>query len=635
MVTEHNSSMQCSVSIDFGRWVDYPLVKTKFGVFNSGIVRLPRYERDKKFLAEVKPESLRIDLGWGTSWIGWPVDPITGSQEAMQYEFSEMDGIARVLNDAGVLAYWSYCYTPLPLQQPPGEWRSVPSSMEQWGEILRTFAKHYKECSREYRVGYHEVHNEPDNPGVFFLGAIEDYLEMYRTGSLGIRSGDADAVVGGPALAFSPDWIKPFLNYVVQHQLPLDFFSFHWYGVHNWENRTLGETICLVREHFASRPEFATTELHLNEFNSLPVDYPKGGFQEKYASAALLLRDFKYLLEQPDITRIHWAQFMDSGYGNFSGMISDDGHVKAVYNAYKLYTRMPVDRCAVDISDAQGIDAMASRDAHTCCVVMWNDSEVTREIRLILKNLPFKSGTALVFRIDMDHASWGDNPANEALAPVETTEWNAENGLSRTVSIAPHSVIFVELNEELTLKESTVQSVAEVVRVLHYYSDRTSHAYAEFDKNTWIARLGMVDETTALAVIGALTYALPADLTVIVDIDGYFQPNNGALLGIRVDFAVNDVFVSSVLYYHSEPRTGAPTKTESVLNWGTRRQVDQWFPFSDTGRTGPVHLELRESAPDEWSGHAIVSFLMQNTGSGTRARIGVRKTNTTSYTNSL
>src|SRR3954468_10469094 len=103
------------VTADFAVEVDYPLVKSKFGVFNSGIVPAARYERDAKLHGEVRPDSLRIDLGWGGHWAGWTKEPITGDARAPRFEFAETDRIADALRGQDVLPYWSYCYVPNPL----------------------------------------------------------------------------------------------------------------------------------------------------------------------------------------------------------------------------------------------------------------------------------------------------------------------------------------------------------------------------------------------------------------------------------------------------------------------------------------------------------------------------------------
>ena len=63
-------------------------------------------------------------------------------------------------------------------------------------------AAHYRAFPGGNPVGYQEVGNEPDNRD-FFIGGRDAYLNLYRLGSKAIRDGDPDAVVGGPALAFS------------------------------------------------------------------------------------------------------------------------------------------------------------------------------------------------------------------------------------------------------------------------------------------------------------------------------------------------------------------------------------------------------------------------------------------------
>src|SRR5689334_11272597 len=50
------------ITADFAATADYPLSKTKFGVYNSGLVPLSHYERDSALFDEIKPNSLRIDL---------------------------------------------------------------------------------------------------------------------------------------------------------------------------------------------------------------------------------------------------------------------------------------------------------------------------------------------------------------------------------------------------------------------------------------------------------------------------------------------------------------------------------------------------------------------------------------------
>ena len=54
------------VNVNFGVKVVPSLFK-KFAMFNSGLVPMLRYRRDKGLINELKPESLRIDLSIGKS----------------------------------------------------------------------------------------------------------------------------------------------------------------------------------------------------------------------------------------------------------------------------------------------------------------------------------------------------------------------------------------------------------------------------------------------------------------------------------------------------------------------------------------------------------------------------------------
>jgi len=181
----------------------------------------------------IRPESLRIDLSIGKT-SGWSREIVTGTLDKLQYNFSEIDELSMLLNDRNILPYWSFCYTPIPLQI-NGNWKSGPSDLNKWKEVHTEFSRHFKE--RGIRIGYYEIYNEPDLGDVFFTGRWEDYLQMYKYGVQGIKEGDPDAVVGGPAIAYI-EWLQPkklnqFLDFVTSESLPLDFFSLSRQQDHN------------------------------------------------------------------------------------------------------------------------------------------------------------------------------------------------------------------------------------------------------------------------------------------------------------------------------------------------------------------------------------------------------------------
>lgn len=614
-----------NVTADFGATVDYPLIKTKFPVYNSGIVGLEHYRRDIHLFEEVKPESLRLDMAWGAKWAEWEKDIVSGTLDNLQYDFSEVDELIHLLRAKNVLPYWSYCYQFTPLQR-DGDWRSAPSDFIVWQEVMRVLSQHF--IASGTRVGYHEIYNEPDlfddqkNEKIFFLGTKEDYFKMYLLGAPIVKQGDPDAMVGGPALAFvtqEHSWIYDFLDSVTEHDLPLDFFSFHHYATAG-----LAQSVTKVRDAFAQRSNFHTTELHLNEYNSYPIDYSEGGTQDRYGLASALLNDFSYFLTQPYLTKISWAQFMDSGQGNYSGMISIGGHRKALFNAYKIYKSMPVDRCQVTIVGAEGVGGMASSDAHTASLILWNRSGSEQTVHVDLTNIAFPQGTFQVYRIDADHSSWGDNPANEMLTACESSPNHNTNDLTWSGSIPDDGIVYLEMQDGTELSELVPVRVGDVVRVLHYYPDRTKTSYSDFDKDTWIARLGMAQEQWADEEVGVTAENLPAALSIQVTVDGLLKKlDENSLLGLRIDYRVAENYTQSVLF-HGPYKGGHDLYSEqrsAPMPWGTRQQADHVIQVPDLAE---FEITLASYAPENWSGRAQITVIMQNAGVSTRAKVVIR-----------
>lgn len=608
---------------DFGQSADYPITKTKFAIFNSCIVPLSTYERDAEFFGIAKPESLRIDLGWGTDWAGWSRQPIEGAANAPEYHLEEMDAIAAILNKHGVLPYWSYCYTPTPVQDPPGDWRSVPKDMAQLARILGDVARHYRDLRGSNPVGYHEVFNEPDNAD-FTVGDMNDYFSMYEHGSVAIRENDPEGLVGGPALAFTYSWIDPFIDLVAAKNLPFDYFSTHVYGT-NDAFSSLDRMLDTSRDSLDRYPQLSTVELHLNEFNSYVIDYPIDGTQQKHRLAAAFLRDMDHLLARPELTLVHWAQFLDSGSGNYSGMISIDGHRKAVFNAAEIYARLPVDRVLLDMDTTLDVGGMAGVEDHRAGLVIWNLAPGKKDISLGLENLPFAKGTIREYRIDAEHSSWGDGTPAEDLEMARIEQAVDLSNMTWTTTVGGGGVLYLEIDDAVDTPEAKLVSLGRWVRTLHYYPDRTTTAYADFDKKTWTFRLGSVDDAQADLEIGITAEDLPEDLVVSVEIDGEPQRlSANSLLGLRVDYFNGADYAASVLVHG--PYAGGSDlygdSRDASMPWGTGTTPDHVLSVDDFGA---FVFSLKENAPSEWNGRVQITAIMHAIGANIRTRIQLRR----------
>ena len=57
------------------------------------------------------------------------------------------------------------------------------------------------------------------------------------------------------------------------------------------------------------------------------------------------------------------------------------------------------------------------------------------------------------------------------------------------------------------------------------------------------------------------------------------------------------------------------------MPWGTKRQADQAVAVANVAS---FEIRPKEYAPADWSGRAQVTFILQNSGPGTRAKFTVR-----------
>ncbi len=366
---------RAAIRIDPAHAADFPLSKERIAVYNSGLVPIERYRRDAARIAATAPESLRIDLGWGAEWMPWTRDVVdVGTDGQLSFDFRETDDIARLLTDAGTRPYWSYCYVPEAARPVGGDWRTMAADDSIWVRTVRAYVDGMRE--RKVSVGYHEVYNEPDlrdertGEATFYTGGLDDYLDLYRATATAIRAADPTARVGGPALAVTAahaDWLEAFCRMVVDERLPLDFLSFHHYGHFGLES-----TLRIVRDTVARHRELRDVELHLNEYNAFSIDYPRYGLQDTHLLAATFAAELPRLLAQRDLTRTHWAQYLDSGEGNFSGMVDIDGRPKPIFAVYDFYQRMPIDRIRCVVDGPPGVGALASTGGSATAALVWN-----------------------------------------------------------------------------------------------------------------------------------------------------------------------------------------------------------------------------------------------------------------------
>jgi len=591
-------------TVEFRRWADPPLVKTRFGVYQTPLARLPRLLRSCRLLREVGVQDLRYEVGWGKP-DALACSQVYGTAAQLRYDFVPIDALVAELKGNGVrpLLAIGYCPDPLKRRAEWSAWKDMPSDLEAWEEVVRQYAGHLRGSAGPSAPLY-EVWNEPDlPPQVFFTGTPDDYGALYAGAARGIREGDGDALVGGPAAA----WDLRFLN--AMRGSPMDFASIHAYG-------NFPVQLGMIRDALRDRPDLPILLTEYASYASFPPDGP----HSRHQAAALFFRDVQGMLRYPDLAKVYWAQWLDAGDGPGMGLVTWDGHRKAIFNALKLYSMMPVDRCAVIPDGSNGIGVMASADDRSAAVVIWNEQQADRTVTLRLRDLPFRAGKEELYRIDAQHASYVDNPTSEMLEPTETQLFRRAGVLSRTLSIPGESVVFLRLLPSRPLPAPVLPSPGTYVRTHYWFADRASPAYADFDPRTWTARLGMGDRETGTALIAVVMDDPAPTLVLRVKRDGPFaRIDRHSLFGVRIDFRSHDGRYGQSALVHGglyDPLGDAS------LPWGTRAAPSRVLHLAGLSTGRPVTLSLKRVAPADWDGtRVIISFILRDAGRNSRARI--------------
>lgn len=446
---------------------------------------------------------------------------------------------------------------------------------------------------------------------------------MYKAAVEGILAANPDATIAGPASAPELVWHRSFPEFIAGEKLPMDAFTFHHYGSAELALNSIDKVTASL-DRFS---HFKTTSMVMDEWHSADLIEPwcrDDDVRSTYEGASQILHDFSVLLTRPELTSVSWAWYMDPDRAKATcmGLISGDGHRKAVFNAWKIYGNMPVDRKKV--KSIGPLEAMASSDEHTIGVVIWNPDPYRRRIDVHLGNIPFDRGNVRIYRIDTLNASWGDGGEEnlipvESFAGVELSNWDWLDHI-----IPEHGIIYIEADDNTGLSELTPVNVTRVIKVNHYYPERGTTSYADFDRKTWIARLGMGDDANADQEIGVLADSLPDILNAKVFVEGSLQKTDpNSILGIRVDYQTGGIYSRSVLFHG--PITGIDlydATRNADFPWGTRKTAEKVIAVKNMAE---FQIPLQEYSPDGWKGKAHISFIMQNAGPGTRAKIVLRK----------
>lgn len=611
---------QIKAEADFSKWIEYPLVK-KIGVYQTPLTSERWLARDLPKMSELEARVMRYEIAWGKKVYGYP--SISGTKEKLKFDFSGIDFFCDQVKMFAPTMILSHCYCP-EIIQPCSEWscwQQPPTDYFVWARINKRFSQHWKE--KGYSNHYIEVWNEPDLTNVFFLGTKEDYFKIYEYAAPAIREGDPDVKIGGPASA-KDTWHDDFVKFAKEKKLPLDFISGHAYGPINWQLDAMRRAL----EHLGdNRVEMLMTEYSPYEGKDMGV----GGKVERAEAAMTFFNALPTFLSYTDLAYVTWAQYIDPGdpytettfelgKGDKMGLIdANNGCRKALFNAFKLYGWMPVDR--YDFHVEHPLRGMASADKNCISAVIWNPKDEAYPLHLKLNNIPFTEGVMEIYHIDQSHNSWFE-VGRDDLVPSRITNVRLKRGIIKIADeIQGKGVFFVRIVSDKTRMHLPKNKLAKIIRTHQWYEERSNAAaYALFDAETWTAHLSMNEQEDGWAIVGVTAENLPEKLQVSsMTNHGLFDRGDNSTLNVRIDYqATSGEYVKSVLYhgglYHVN-RKPSP-------RWGTQKMPDEIVAVPDFN---DFVINLKEHQPADFSGRTIVTFDMACVGKNAKVNIRINR----------
>jgi xylan 1,4-beta-xylosidase len=298
-------------------------------------------------------------------------------------------------------------------------WAYPPRDYEKWGELVYQWVRH---CAERYgreeaSSWYWEVWNEP-NIG-YWKGTPEEYHKLYDYAADAVKRALPEARIGGPhstgpGSERAAEFLSAFLEHVLRGKnyatgqigSPLDYVGFHAKG----RPAVVGEHVQMGIQHqlrdiargfeiVASFPELKGRPIIIGESDpegcaacSMRL-HPQNGYRNgtMYSSYTAAAFARKYDLAARHGVNfegaVTWAfEFEDQRYFDGFRDLATNGIDKPVLNVFRMFGMMGRERVAAKssgaadldtmvengVKDAPDINGLASRDARSIAVMVWN-----------------------------------------------------------------------------------------------------------------------------------------------------------------------------------------------------------------------------------------------------------------------
>jgi len=385
--------------------VDYQAVQGEISKGLSGLMADPLGHGYEFVTPDNVLGTKYVRIGWGGD-IGfylnpWPAEGV--------YDWENLDHFLDKLSGKGYNILFPFAFTPKWLwpDRPdvndyfPERWFKYykkgytlpPTFLEKYEELVYQTVKHLL-IDKGYNIEFEGL-NEPNIP-MFWNGTMKEAFQLYEVIARAVKRVSPDAVIGGPAIAnYNQKWIGGFIDYVVEHKVPVDFVSWHHYGPP--KPYGLDVQTAKVRKIIDAHPSLGTPQLYLTESSydwrpdSLTVESP---FHAAYMANSL-----------NDMVRCGLDRFYYCGESGTLEALNPASQTLAMFNKLaptRIQTTLK--------NEGDGTGVIATRHEEGVDLLIWNLPEVNEKlpikqnkVTLYVENLPQGTYHYTRYLVDSQH----------------------------------------------------------------------------------------------------------------------------------------------------------------------------------------------------------------------------------------
>ena len=288
------------------------------------------------------------------------------AQGQPRYNWQYIDDVYDFLLRIGMKPFVELGFMPKALASGNGSifwWNAnvtPPKDYTKWDGLITALVKHWTDRygPDEVATWRFEIWNEPNYPGFWHPGTNgtprDAYFQLYEHTARDVRSVNERYQVGGPAGA-GPVWTKELIDLCQQKDIPIDFISYHAYGLGNGPSGLdeYGNRKLYLSPNIHSVADIANSQRPIIDQSSKPglpihitewsASYsPRDPVHDSYFSAAFILEQLRRTEAVSSMS--YWTftdVFEENGpaprpfHGGF-GLINYEGIRKSAFWAYKF-----------------------------------------------------------------------------------------------------------------------------------------------------------------------------------------------------------------------------------------------------------------------------------------------------------